>query len=252
MVLISNCRMPLPEVVTMVLIIVRAPGASDAGARARGCGVRRDATADRARRCRGRCWWRLPRRSRPSPGNGPQPKMKHGPSTMLSAFASHSVRIASTASPAPRKIALIRKIMNTVTLPPSMMRAKSVPSATISGLAPIEPQDVRRETAEHHAEARGDRHAEHHDLRRRRARHAPDPFRRCGARRSRWPRTRCRWRPRRSGVITDSVSPITATASRPSRDTQKTSTTANSDSITISSTIGTASSRTARLSGSAV
>jgi len=52
--------------------------------------------------------------------------------------------------------------------------------------------------------------------------------------------------------MSDSVSPITATASRPSRDTQKTSTTANSDSITISRTIGTASSRIARLSDSAV
>ena len=103
----------------------------------------------------------------PISGNGPQPKMKHGPSTMLSAFASHSVRIAITASPAPRKIALIRKIMNTVTLPPSMMRVKSEPSATIVRRGAHQPENVRREPAEHHAEASRQRHAQHHDLPRR-------------------------------------------------------------------------------------
>ena len=30
----------------------------------------------------------------PSSGNGPSPKMKHGPSTMLSTLPSHSTRIA--------------------------------------------------------------------------------------------------------------------------------------------------------------
>ena len=50
----------------------------------------------------------------------------------------------------------------------------------------------------------------------------------------------------------DSVIPTVATASAPSRDTQKTSTTANTDSSTISSTIGTASRMTARPIGPSV
>jgi hypothetical protein len=44
----------------------------------------------------------------------------------------------------------------------------------------------------------------------------------------------------------DSVNPTVATAFAPSLPTQKTSTTANSDSSTISSTMGIASSRMAR------
>ena len=44
----------------------------------------------------------------------------------------------------------------------------------------------------------------------------------------------------------DSVSPTVATALAPSRPTQKTSTTAKSDSSTISRTMGTASNRIAR------
>ena len=49
-----------------------------------------------------------------------------------------------------------------------------------------------------------------------------------------------------------SVRPTVATASAPSRATQKMLTTANSDSISISSTIGIASSGTARRIGIAV
>ena len=52
--------------------------------------------------------------------------------------------------------------------------------------------------------------------------------------------------------MTDSVRPTTAMASRPRRATQKMSTTVNSDSMSISRIMGTARSRTARLSGSAV
>ena len=44
----------------------------------------------------------------------------------------------------------------------------------------------------------------------------------------------------------DSVSPTVATALAPRRPTQKTSTTANSDSSTVSKTMGTASRRIAR------
>src|SRR6185503_19834709 len=50
-------------------------------------------------------------------------------------------------------------------------------------------------------------------------------------------------------ISIDSVSVTVAIASGPSFDTQKMSATANTDSITISSTIGTASSRMARPSG---
>src|SRR5215471_751157 len=50
----------------------------------------------------------------------------------------------------------------------------------------------------------------------------------------------------------DSVSPTVATASAPSRETQNTSTRANTDSSTISSTIGTASRRMARPIGPSV
>ncbi len=47
-------------------------------------------------------------------------------------------------------------------------------------------------------------------------------------------------------VSIDSVRATVATALGPSRDTKYTSTTANSDSMAVSSTIGTASSSTAR------
>ena len=53
-------------------------------------------------------------------------------------------------------------------------------------------------------------------------------------------------------VKIDSVSPMVATASGPRRETKKTSTTANTDSMTVSSTIGTASSRMARPTGPSV
>ena len=53
-------------------------------------------------------------------------------------------------------------------------------------------------------------------------------------------------------VIPDSVSATAAIASSPSFETKKMSTTAKSDSITISSTIGMASRMTARFSGPAV
>ncbi len=56
----------------------------------------------------------------------------------------------------------------------------------------------------------------------------------------------------KTSVSSDSVSPTVATASAPSRDTKKTSQTANTDSMTISSTMGTASSTTARLNGPSV
>ena len=50
-------------------------------------------------------------------------------------------------------------------------------------------------------------------------------------------------------VSMDSVSPTVATAAGPNRATKNTSTTANTDSMAVSRTIGTASSRTARPMG---
>src|SRR5256885_478472 len=73
----------------------------------------------------------------PRRGNGPQPNTRKGPSTMLMPFASQSVRIAMVASPAPRKLALIRNSRMTVTLPPSITRVKRAPTATTAGEPPI-------------------------------------------------------------------------------------------------------------------
>ncbi len=53
-------------------------------------------------------------------------------------------------------------------------------------------------------------------------------------------------------VISDSVMPTVATASAPRRPTKKMSTTANTDSISIPSTMGTASRMTARPTGACV
>jgi len=48
---------------------------------------------------------------------------------MLIQFASHSTRIAIAASPAPRKIALMRKSSRMTTLPPSITRVYVWPVA---------------------------------------------------------------------------------------------------------------------------
>ena len=68
----------------------------------------------------------------PISGNGPRPKISSGSSTRLQAFAIQSERIAIAGSPAPRKIALMRKSRRTKTLPPNMIRVK-LGSATTSG-----------------------------------------------------------------------------------------------------------------------
>ena len=62
-------------------------------------------------------------------GNGPSPKMRHGPSTMLMVLANHSTRIAMAASPAPRKMALMRNSSITVPQPPSITRENVDPVA---------------------------------------------------------------------------------------------------------------------------
>ena len=59
----------------------------------------------------------------PISGKGPRPKMRQGSSTMLTTFATHSDRMASEASPAPRKIALMRNSSRMVALPPRIQAA---------------------------------------------------------------------------------------------------------------------------------
>jgi len=59
----------------------------------------------------------------PSRGNGLTPKIRQGPSTILMPLASHSTRIAIAASPAPRKMALIRNSSRITAFPPSITRA---------------------------------------------------------------------------------------------------------------------------------
>ncbi len=65
------------------------------------------------------------------------PKIRHGPSTMLTALANHRTRIAIAASPAPRKMALMRNSSRTLPLAPSITRVKLAPVRTTSSLAPI-------------------------------------------------------------------------------------------------------------------
>ena len=190
----------------------------------------------------------------PSAGNGPTPNTSIGPSTMLMPLASHSVRIAIAGSPAPRKAALIMNSRITVTLPPSMMRGKRPPIAITSGRrAHCGEQAMPRKRAD---DADDDRQAEH------RARWLAPP--RAPHRRDRFPadapRATIAAPPIDNPIANeytmtsiDSVNTTVAVAEAPSFDTQKMSASENSDSINISpATIGIASSRTARRTGSAV
>jgi hypothetical protein len=63
--------------------------------------------------------------------------MRHGSRTRLQMFANHRTRIATAASPAPRKIALMRKRRTITTLPPSITAMNREPEATTSGEAPM-------------------------------------------------------------------------------------------------------------------
>ena len=78
----------------------------------------------------------------PSSGNGPSPKMKHGPRTMFRKLPNHRTRIATAASPDPRKTALIRNNMTIVALPPSMVRVNTRPVRITSSGAPITASSV--------------------------------------------------------------------------------------------------------------
>ena len=57
----------------------------------------------------------------PSFGKGPRPKIRHGSRIRLIRFDTHKTRMATEASPEPRKIPLFRNSSITETLPPSMM-----------------------------------------------------------------------------------------------------------------------------------
>src|SRR2546425_3344462 len=73
----------------------------------------------------------------PSFGNGPIPNIKSGLRTILIELASQSTRIAIAASPAPRKIALIKKSKTIVELPANMTLVKPTPCSTTQGEPPI-------------------------------------------------------------------------------------------------------------------
>ena len=74
----------------------------------------------------------------PSSGNGPKPKIRHGPSTMLIALANQRTRIAIAASPAPRKTALIEEQQqHGAAAAEHDARERCRPSRTTSSLAPI-------------------------------------------------------------------------------------------------------------------
>ena len=55
-------------------------------------------------------------------GEGPRPKMRQGSRIRLRMFETHNRRMAMAASPAPRKMALLRNSSTTTPDPPSAMR----------------------------------------------------------------------------------------------------------------------------------
>ena len=73
----------------------------------------------------------------PSSGKGPHPNMKNGSKIIFKPFDNIKVHIAIEASPAPRKIAFIRKSNIIVTFPPRSHFVYPEPSAIKSGSAPI-------------------------------------------------------------------------------------------------------------------
>jgi hypothetical protein len=163
----------------------------------------------------------------------------------LMMFDTQSRRMAMAASPAPRKMALFKNNSRTAKLPPRQILAYPLPVAMISGVAPIirSKLGAKRKQGTPTATAIKDPRA----IACTPATAAPSgsfsPMRRATM------AVVERLNPiatENTRVSSDSVSPTVATAFAPSRPTQKTSTTANSDSSTISRTMGTASSRIAR------
>ena len=73
----------------------------------------------------------------PNAGMGPKPRINSGQRMMLQMFASHKLFIAIDASPAPRKIPLMRKSIMITRLAPKSIRAYVLPIATVVASAPI-------------------------------------------------------------------------------------------------------------------
>ena len=96
----------------------------------------------------------------PRRGNGPMPKMRHGPSVMLIALAIHSTRIAMAASPVPRKTELMMNSSVTPPLAPSITRANRLPVDTTPSSGAHHPEKIRREQdagdADHGADHQAD------------------------------------------------------------------------------------------------
>src|SRR6266849_4951572 len=88
----------------------------------------------------------------PSLGKGPQPKMRQGSRTRLMMLETQSKRMATAASPAPRKIALLRKRSMMAPLPPrpiakTRLRSDSVRPTVATASAPRRPTQKTSTTA---------------------------------------------------------------------------------------------------------
>ena len=118
----------------------------------------------RAPPCRGRQLVATAAPVTPSSGNGPMPKMKHGPSTMLSTLPRISTRMATAASPAPRKTAFCRNSRSTVALPASISRVNPLPVATTLSVRAHDPQERRRKGGRQQRDRGGNHEAEHDRL----------------------------------------------------------------------------------------
>jgi hypothetical protein len=160
-------------------------------------------------------------------------------------FETHSSRMAMAASPAPRKIALFKNRSSTAQLPPRQILVYPPPTEIISADAPINRKS--RGANKKHGSPMASETMIPRAIACTAATAAPSgsfsPMRRATIaavdKLSPIPTANTR-------LSIDSVSPTVATALAPSLPTQNTSTTANSDSSTISKTIGTASNRIAR------
>ncbi len=95
----------------------------------------------------------------PRRGNGPMPKIRHGPSVMLIALAIHRTRIAMAASPVPRKTELMMNSSVTPPLAPSITRANRRAGRHHAFVGAHHPEQIRREQDAGDADDRADREA---------------------------------------------------------------------------------------------
>ena len=187
----------------------------------------------------------------PIAGTGPHPKIRIGSSTIFNPLATHNTFIAIAASPAPRKIALIRKSNITLNELPSTHRVYDAPPVTTCSSAPIS----RNKSGARHTAGTPTNTAAPipNSTACTAARAAPSP--------SFSPIRRATIAVVASAmpiaseyitVIRVSVTPTAAAASAPNFATKKMSTIPKRLSMHISSTIGIASSTIARFSGACV